>query len=278
MYESYLFIPGNRIDIIRNIDNVNSDYKIIDFEDSVSSEEILSASENLLLINYKSEILIRLSFFNNDILNTSFLERIIKLGFNRFVIPKLDSVSKMLEIKEFLLKNNYKLNDFSFLLLIESPLALISIQNILSSTNLNIIGLALGSFDYCLEMNMEYNMTNISWARNYLLNISKAFKIKAIDIVSMEIKSSEIIINELTNSLRLGFDGKLFIHPSQIKELDNVQPYTDNQIDEAYRICSMIDIDKQNDINVFTFKGKVYEKPLVMRMLNIINWHKKYGK
>jgi len=278
MFESYLFIPGNRIDIINNINNVKADYKIIDFEDSVSSEDILSASENLLLIDNKSKILIRLSFFNNNILNTTFLERVIKFGFKRFVIPKIDSVSQLIEIREFLLKNNCNLIDFSFLLLIESPLSLISIKDILNLSNLNIMGIALGSYDYCLEMNMEYNMENISWARNYLLNISKAYNIKAVDIVSMEIQSTRIIREELTNSLQSGFDGKLFIHPSQIKELENVDLYSDDQIIEAYRICYLIDMNKQEDINVFTYEGKVYEKPLIKRMINIINWHKKYGK
>lgn len=278
MYESYIFIPGNRLDIISNINNVEADYKIIDFEDSVSSDEILSASKNLLLIDDKIDILIRFSFFIEENFNSYLFDKIIKLGFRNFVIPKINNVSQLIKIREFILINNYNLIDFNFLLLVESPLALMSIKEILNLSNVNIIGVALGSYDYCLEMNMEYNMKNISWARNFLLNILKAYRIKAIDIVSMEIKSTKIIRQELLNSLRMGFDGKLFIHPSQIKELVNVKMYSDSQIDEAYRICSLLNIDKQEDINVFVFEGKVYEKPHILRMINIINWHKKYGK
>lgn len=278
MYDSFLFIPGNRSDIINKIEDVNADYKIIDFEDSISSNEISNAYNNLLLVKRKNRIFIRFAFFNYNVFNDDFFQNLLKLGFINFVIPKIENVQQLLKIQNFLLRFNYDLNKLNFLLLIETPLALFSIKDILKKTIINIVGLALGSYDYCLEMNMEYSMNNISWARRYLLNISKAFKIKAIDIVSMEIHSKKIIQKELTDSLKSGFDGKLFIHPSQINELNNVVLYSDIQVAEAYKICSLVDINNQNNINVFTYDGKVYEKPLIKKMINIIKWDKKYGK
>ena len=279
MFESFLFIPGNRTDIINNISNVDSDYKIIDFEDSISSDEISVSSKNLLLIKEKSNVFIRLSFYlKKNELNVDFLDNIVKLGYRNFIIPKIDNKSQLLKIKEFLTDKKYNINEFNFILLIESSLALMTIRSILESDILNIQGAALGSFDYCLDMNMEYDISNFSWARNYLLNISKAYKIKAIDIVSMEIQSQKVIRDEIIDSFRLGFEGKLFIHPCQIKTLRNTRLFSYEQIQEAYTICSLIDKKNIQDVNVFKYMGKVYEKPHINRMINIINWHKRYGK
>jgi citrate lyase beta subunit len=277
-FNTYLFIPGNRSDIIKNINNVKADYKIIDFEDSISSSEILIAYQNLKLIKNQFNILIRLTFFYESVLNTSLFEKIIDLGFKNFVLPKIEKVSQLIEIKKFMLIKKHELKHFNFILLIENPLALITIQDILNLSGLNIIGIALGSYDYCLSLNMEYNMKNIMWARNYLLNIAKAYNIQAIDIVSMEINNTTKIRKEILESLKFGFNGKLFIHPSQIKELSNIKLYTEKEVEEAYKVCSLIDMNKLDDFNVFKFQGKVYHKPLISRMLNIINWHKKYGK
>ncbi len=278
MFESYLFIPGNRLDFIRKIDSLKADYIIVDLEDSISSDEVLLVCNNLKIIDEKSNIFVRLPFFEKDVFNLNLLQVIINLGFNKFVVPKISEKQQLVEIRDLFEKSGSIIENMDFIILVESAKSLMLIKDFIELKLINIYGIALGSYDYCLDMNMQYDIKNFDWARNYLLNLSKAYQIKAIDIVSMEITSMENFREELRSSINLGFDGKLFIHPIQLEELKNIDFYTKDQISEAYRICSLIDKSKNHDTNIFVVDGKVYEKPHIKKMLDIINWQERYGK
>lgn len=276
MLDSFLFIPANRPDFIKKIDSLKSQYVIIDFEDSVSSEDISCLSINLNYVNNKSNVFIRFPFFDEKSFDEILLGEILNKGFRNFVLPKFEDADDLMKIKELFSK--YKFESLKFILLVESAKSLMFIKDLLSLKLINVFGLALGSYDYCLDMNMNYDLNNFSWARNYLLNISKAFNIKAIDVVSMEIKNMDEFRLELENTIELGFEGKLFIHPKQIQEISNVSIYSQYEIEEAYRICKLIGGSDASDANVFVDNGKIYEKPHIKRMLNIIKWKENYGK
>jgi citrate lyase beta subunit len=278
MFESFLFIPGNRKDFIGNIGLLKVSYVIVDFEDSISSSEISSSVDNLKLINDKSNVFIRLPFFENGGFDIRILEQIVNLGFRNFVVPKIDEIKQLYCLQDFFTKLGFSVDEFVFILLIESAKSLMSIKDIIDLGLINISGIALGSYDYCLDMNIKYDINNFSWAREYLLNIAKSYRIKAIDVVSMEITSMNDFRHELRDSIDKGFDAKLFIHPRQIEELIKIEVFTNDEVLEAYRICSLINESVNSDNNVFVLDGKVYEKPHIKRMLEIIKWSKRYGK
>lgn len=279
MLKSYFFIPANRADFISKIDRIKADYFIFDLEDSINNS-IYDESINILRsVKKESNYFVRTKFFEEKRFLSKSIDDSIELGFNNFVIPKLDEVLQILEIEEYLLKN-FK-NDFekySFILLVESPKALMFLKEILLSTKLNIIALALGSHDYCQNIGMKHQLKNLDFARQFVLNIAKAFNIIAIDIASMEISNSQYFEEEVKSAFEVGYDAKFILHPKQLKVLTNFVYYNSSEIREAKEIMKIVEETDMEKFTVIKVGSKLYEKPHLKRFLNIIEWSKNNEK
>lgn len=279
MLKSYFFIPANRDDFLNKIDRIKSDYIIFDLEDSINDSIYHESTKNLRKLKKSENYFIRTKFFENKRFVPKRVEDSIRLGFFNFVIPKLDEISQIVEIEEYLIKN-FK-NDFekySFILLVESPKALMFLKEILINTKLNIIALALGSHDYCQNMGMNHNLKNLDFARQFVLNIARAFNLIAIDIASMEINNSTLFATEAMAAFEIGYDAKFVLHPKQLKVLKNIVYYNDSEIREAKEVLKIVKEIELEKFTVVKVNNKLYEKPHLQRIYDIIEWSENNGK
>ncbi len=279
MLKTYFFIPANRKKFIDNVPKTKADYFVFDLEDSVSTSELNSSLNNLKELNIEDNYFIRPRIFEtNNQINKELIETLLNLGFTNYVLPKLSCIADFENLKEILESNpKYDFDHFKFILLVESPACLMNLQEIIQKRDLNLVGLSLGSHDYANEMGMQYTSENISFARNYLLNMAKAFELEAIDIASMIIKDRQAFADESLSAFSMGYDAKFILHPSQLKTISELDYYNPDEIMEALKVYDKlkdIDID---DFSILKIDGKIFEKPHLKRILKIINWNKQNG-
>ncbi|MDA3890959.1 MAG: aldolase/citrate lyase family protein [Salinivirgaceae bacterium] len=278
MLKTYFFVPSNNTKFLKNVPLIGADYFIYDLEDSVSKNEMSAAIGNLRSITITENSYVRPKLYNeDDTINSDLFSQLIKIGFKNYLIPKVSNLSQIEALKGIFKITSDNFKNFKFILLVEHPAGLINLTDIIRSNLLNITSVGLGNYDYCSVMGMRHTLENLTYARNVILNIAKAHELEAIDIVSLNLASNKEFQEESLNGFSLGFDGKFVIHPLQIALLKEIQFYSDEEIKEAKLVYSQIlDIDNEL-IPLIKVNGKVYEKPHIKRIINIINWNSRFN-
>lgn len=266
MLKSYFFVPANNQKFIEKSKSLSANRIVFDLEDAILNDELINCYKNLSIVQPKSKHFVRFCFFDID----------SNLDYKNFLVPKFGGIGHLQIIQEFLQKRGLKLS-VNFILLIEHPKALINLSKTLQNNMLQINGIGLGSRDYCNEMGIYHTSKNLYYARQTVLTNAKAFEIEAIDTVSMKIENDMEFKKECFEAFQMGFDGKFLIHPHQLDIMHQIHYYTDTEINEASRVYDKILELQKHKAAVIRFEGKVYEKPYINRILNIIKWRDSYG-
>jgi citrate lyase beta subunit len=279
MLKSYFFIPANNPKFIEKRDSLACNNIVFDLEDAVLDGEYASCLANLSQIAIKPTYFVRFSFFkqNTAELNTQKFAELLNIGFENFLIPKFSDITQVQAISKFLQskgKNNISLR---FVIIVEHPKGLFNLVDTLQQGLINVTGVGLGSHDFCNTMGMKHTLENLSFARQYVLTAAKAFGIEGIDIVSTNLADNNMFRNECLNGFNLGYDAKFLIHPRQLEILNSIEYYSADEIAEAELVYNQIKRIESKEISVVEINGKVYEKPHIQRIINIVNWRNSHG-
>lgn len=275
MLNKYFFIPANNEKFLAGINKIKADYIVFDLEDSILMSEYDLSIRNLLTIKIKDNYFVRLKFFNeiDNSIEEKKINQLIQLGFKNFVIPKFSKAIEVKRIEEYFSKSN-KL-DLKFILLVEGPSGLFELNKAMSMDVINIVGVGFGSHDYCNTMKIRHHKENFSFARQYVLNIAKAFNVEAIDIACLNLEDVDAFKQECIDGFNLGFDGKFLIHPNQLDEISNIKYFSKEDVDDAIQLYRKIQLLEVGKKSVLRIDGKVYEKPHIDRIKNIVEWSEK---
>jgi len=157
---------------------------------------------------------------------------------------------------------------------VENPLCLMNLKEIVKGKIINITGITLGSHDYTNVVGMKHTSHYLYFARNYVLNVTKAYDLMAIDIASMNIYDEEEFSNECLDAFNMGYDAKFVLHPKQLEVLKKTEYFSQEEVESAleiYKEIKTVDLDKFSVIKV---NGKLYEKPHLKRIMKIVEWNK----
>ena len=111
----------------------------------------------------------------------------------------------------------------------------------------------------------EMNWDAMLYARSKIIIECSINNIFSIDSPFMNTSDSKGLEFESKLSKSIGFNGKATINPSQINLVKKYFLPTDEEIKEAKEI---IDAFNKSNKGVFSFKGKVIDKPIVKIMEN----------
>jgi len=280
MLKTYFFIPANVSKFIGKAATIPSDYIVFDLEDSVAFNEIDEALGNLKCIDIRKNYFVRPALFAKNKLDVDkdMLHSLIDIGFTNFIIPKFSDILQLAKLKEiFALSSLYDYHTFKFVILVEHPAGLLFLKEAVQSKQLNISALALGNYDYCNAMGMKHNLENLYYARQTILNTARAYDLSAIDIVTLDYKDREAFCSEVLNGFSMGFDSKFLIHPMQLEQIHSIKYYSDEEVAEARELYPKILEMMHNKTSIVKLNGKIFEKPHINRIINIINWNNRYG-
>lgn len=267
MIESYFFVPANSPKYINNICNIKADNFVLDLEDSIKSDDLFTSIFNLKKIKFSKKYLIRvpsLSFLKS----TDFIE-LVEKGFKRFMIPKVASVKELKILKK--IYEDY--SDIKYVLLVENTMFLLDLKKTLKKYNNQIEGIALGSHDYSASLNMIHSESNLKYARDFIFTIGKAYNCLVIDIASMQLNDENQFKEEILKSFKSGYSAKFFIHPRQLKTLNEIEFFSESEISKAYKVVSIIG--DNLDFKPTVIDGLIIEKPHLNNFKRIIKWHER---
>ena len=265
MIDSYFFVPGDKERYITKINSIKSDYIVVDLEDAVAFKLKNLAFNLVLSMIPEKNHFIRIPFFENCYSNTQII-KLIELFEGRIVVPKLSKKEELIRIKNLVADI-----DLSMIILIENPLCIINLNEILKNFSNQIHGMGFGSHDFCSITGIKHKSENLDHYKRQLVLYAKAYNINYIDGVDLNLKDFTQFIKESLFAFEIGASGKFLIHPSQINELRSIQYLTQEELKDLEFIYHKVKDIAEDDIEVYTIDDKVYEKPHIIRIKYLMN-------
>ena len=250
-----IFIPANKLNYVEKAIKAGADGIIFDLEDSVLSNDKAKAREDLfkyLLSNNPNVIIyIRVNDINSEN-GLRDIEMLSELDFT-FIIPKFENEENFKKISK----------NIKIIPLIETPLAINNLNKI--AKNEKVIGLSFGAADFSSMIRSEMSWDAMLYARSKIIIECSINNIISIDSPFMDILNTDAFENEVRKSKAIGMHSKAVINPSQINIIKKYFLPTEEEIIEAKEI---IELYKKSNNGVFSYKGKVVDKPVIKIMEN----------
>lgn len=279
-----LFMPGNNPGMLVSADNLEADAIIYDLEDAVSTSQKDAARDlvasALRTLSYKNSLVtVRINptdspYWKDDI------RAIIPAGPDGLVIPKSnkDTAKEVFDfIDEFTKENNIE-NNLKYYMLVESARGILELEDIVKQSD-RIEGLLLGAEDYSVDMQVKRTegSEEIAFARYRIVTVAKAYGLNAIDTPFTDIDNMEGLKKDTKFVKTIGFNGRLIVGPRQVFAVNEMFSPTQAEIEDAKVIVSQAEEAERKGLGVFSFRGKMVDKPIITRSENLLKSAKEWG-
>ena len=283
---SLLYVPGNMPSMLQNIPLFQCDAIQIDLEDAVpySEKDAARILVRRFLETYKNrnkEILVRINGLDTKWAIDD-LKAVLPAVPDGIRLPKADSpeIVERLDtiLTEFEEELGLLLGHFKILPSIETAEGVINaVATARSSPRL--IGLAFGAEDYTatMEINRTKEGEELFNARMNVLWGAKSAGIQAIDSIFADVNDMEALRRETELVKRLGFTGKCMVNPRQIDVIHEVFAPKQEEVDYALEVMDAIKRAREMGTGVISLKGKMIDRPIVVRAARVINTARAHG-
>jgi len=257
---TFLFVPGTRPDRFIKALESGADGIIIDLEDAVAEEDKQTARDAIrsawptFSAEQKKRLIIRSNapgshFYAADLI------LVRELDVACLLIPKSESLDQM-NGAALILPNT------AIIPMIETALGLHKINDIANSEQ--ILRLALGNLDLQADLGMvcDSQETELQNARFQIVLASRLAQISPpIDGVTPSTDDIERITDDAERSKRMGFGGKLCIHPKQVSIVKDAFMPSSAEIAWAHRV---ITANEASNGSAVKLDGRMIDRPVVL--------------
>ena len=279
-----LFMPGNNPGMLVSADNLEVDAIIYDLEDAVSTSQKDAARDlvanALRTLSYKNSIVtVRINptdspYWKDD------LRAIIPAGPDGLVIPKSnkDTAKEVFDFIDAFTKEKNIENNLRYYMLVESARGILELEDIVKQSD-KIEGLLLGAEDYTVDMQVKRTegSAEIAFARYRIATVAKAYGLNAIDTPYTDIDNKEGLKKDTDFVKTIGFNGRLIVGPRQVFAVNEMFSPSQVEIEDAKIIVSQAEEAERKGLGVFSFRGKMVDKPVITRSSNLLKSAKEWG-
>lgn len=279
---SALFVPGNRPDRVDKAMDAGADAIIIDLEDAVPFSQKAQTRpmvrEKVLEYPHK-RIVVRINaldtvFFADD------LEEIVVPGLQCLIVPKIEDPEHIRLVHEALSdeekKKGMERGCVSIIPLIESGTGVQHVFQIASERTdpQRLFTVAFGAADYTLDMGIEMTKSGreLDYPRARIAVACRAAGVEPpLDTPFMlDLKDLEGLKTDAKRARELGFQGKLCIHPNQIKICHQVFSPKPEEIRYAQKIVRAFEEAESKGAAAIQLDGKFIDYAIVERSRRIL--------
>jgi citrate lyase subunit beta / citryl-CoA lyase len=280
LLKSWLFVPGSKEKHIKKAKDLEANALIYDLEDSVTIFEKENARLNVAKIIQDTNEKVNFVRVNN--LNSPYfmddLYHVVREGLTGIVLPKVNDKENII-VTDYILsclekKHQLTSKSISIVPIIETAVGLQNAFDIATSSK-RVTRLAFGAQDFMLDLNIRSSKEGIEilYARSKLVAISRAANLESpIDTVYLNYNDEEGLEKEAQMVKQLGFQGKLLIHPNQIKTINQIFSPTSDEIEEAKKIVKFYDESITRGVGAIEVDGKMVDLPIAERARRILSY------
>ncbi|QKY68302.1 CoA ester lyase [Lentibacillus sp. CBA3610] len=282
VWRSYLFVPAKKQSMIGKAVKSDADSIIVDLEDAVAHSEKDTVRESLeeALNEFAGgkPIYVRIndtstSYWKKDLYTA------VESGVDGIIIPKSESKEEVAQVcdeaKNIFEKtaSNENEMDLKVIPLLETAKGIEFAYEIANSHTF-VSNLALGSIDLSLDIGCELTASGneLLYARSRIVIASRAAGIgKPIDTVYIDLNNPEGLSNEAMMAKRVGFGGKLIIHPKQIEDVHQVFTPKEEELHEAKQIVEEFEKAERQGLASISVNNKLVDYPVYKKAKEMLD-------
>ena len=277
-----LFVPGNRPDRVNKAVGTAADVVIIDLEDAVpySQKKVTRPVVRQKILDYPQRpVFVRVNAVDTEFFQQD-LKEVVAEGLACIVVPKIEAAAQIQQINQELLKveenKGLRPGSVSIIPLIETALAVENVFQIVSQRTdpQRLFTVAFGAADFALDMGFEITKTGeeLFYPRSKIAVACRAAGVEPpLDTPFMiDLKDSEALEADTKRACRLGFQGKLCIHPNQVDICNRLFSPSKAEIEYAQKVIQAFDAAEADGTAAIQLEGKFIDYPVVERSRRIL--------
>ena len=250
--KTWLFVPAKE-KYIGKIGSIEADSIIMDLEDSLREEQkddgLRLTAKVIKQYGKSRDIFVRVN--SNERLKEE-LQFLAPYSFSGYMIPKFEETGIVEQYYE-------EIKGKEVIALIESTAGVVGLEKIAGHPLIH--KLAFGGEDFCRELGYAAGEEATFYARNKLVLYASYYKKYSLDTISLEIWDMERFLLSYQKSKRMGFGGKLLIHPEQVKAVCHYNKMVDKE-----HLQYIVEEYKKSTEGIVRIEGQLYEKPHIDRI------------
>ncbi|MGD9598516.1 MAG: CoA ester lyase [Steroidobacteraceae bacterium] len=282
---SYLFAPGNHARRAEKVFTAGADAAILDLEDAVAHAEKAAARPLVVAALKRPRAVpgyVRVNgsespWWQDD------LDAIVGPWLDGVVLPKVESAGQVQAFAERLdaceRRAGLAPGSLDLMLIVETARGIVHIDSIAAASP-RIGRIALGGGDYTNDLDLEWTPDEaaLAYARARMAHAARAAGIEPpIDTVVIEVRDQARFLESARNGRRLGFGGKLCIHPDQIAPCHAVFTPGGDEIARARTIVAAFGEAEGRGLASIQVDGVFVDYPVACRARRILALAERLG-
>ncbi|MFN7953323.1 MAG: CoA ester lyase [bacterium] len=269
---SVLFMPGDSLRKIEKAAALDVDVVVMDLEDGVALAKKEDARRTVVdalkhLDFGRSERWVRINVPTEDFFRED-LELTAPGKPDAYVIPKVSSAEDVRRVEHVLEAVQAQVGDPAWrprlVALIETARGVVQAPFIAESSE-RLVALMFGAEDFAGDVGAERTPegAEVAYARGAVVVAAKAAGLDAIDTLCTDLTSLEVLVRDAAVGRRMGYDGKMCIHPKHVEPIHRAFDPRPEQIAHATRLLDAFRAHQERGAGAFDFEGKMVDMPMV---------------
>ena len=269
------FVPGPNEKMLKKSLESEADTLVIDLEDAVAPDDKAAARDVILnwlgTVDFgRKEIAIRLNALDTP-WGLDDLDATMTSPPHLYMIPKAERLTELQLLDTLITKSEMQHLE----LRVSVGLLLIGSETPLSVDNLPLLAgeprvqaLTWGAEDLAVAIGASENRNSsgqylslFASCGDRTLLAARSNGVQPIDSVFVQLDDESALREECENSRKIGFTGKLTIHPNQIPVVNDAYTPNPDEVERANRLIEAFDEARREGRNAFRFEGQMVDAP-----------------
>lgn len=281
LYRSFIFVPGNRDNMLDRARNFAADVVMVDLEDSVPPGEKTAARDMAkewvpTLRHEGQRVMVRVNSLDTG-LTRSELEAVVSPDLYGISLGKVESVWNIKDVDRMLSaieplagveQGSTKISAW-----IETASALVDARDI-GTASPRVISLSFGAEDFTNDMGIERSDTGeeVQAPRSLVPIAARAANVASLDSPFVLFQDPDALRADAQRARRMGYTGKHAIHPAQLEIINEVFSPSAEEIAYARKIMEAWGEAEAAGRGSLAMDGRMVDVPVVKRAQNLLSF------
>ena len=276
---SMLFVPGNRQRLLEKAPTLPADALLLDLEDAVPLAEkeatrpVVRAA--LPTLAGGPPRYVRVNALETGLTGGD-LEAIVCADLDGVKLPKVETADDLLEVDRLLsdleAERGLEVGQIDLIPSIETARGVLNARSIAEAGSRARL-LSFGAGDFCRDVGVRFTGNlwepdglELLFARSQIVLASRAAGLEPpLDTVWLDVRDNVGLEQDARAAYRLGFQGKMAIHPGQVPIINEVFSPTAEEIDYARRVVAAFEQAEAAGSASIAVDGRLVDYPIVIK-------------
>lgn len=279
LYRSFIFVPGNRENMLERAKSFEADVVVVDLEDSVhpgGKENARELAKKWVPILHREgqRVIVRVNSLDTGLTRPE-LEAVVSPELYGISLGKVESTWNMNDLDRMLNaiepSAGVESGSTKVVAWAETASAMVDARDIAKSSS-RVIALAFGAEDFTNDMGIERSDTGeeVQVPRSLVPIAAKAANVASLDSPFVLFQDPDALRADAMCARQMGYTGKHAIHPSQLEIINEVFSPSVEEVAYARRIMEAWDEAEAAGRGSLALDGRMVDVPVVKRAQNLL--------